>query len=106
MSVLPIKLSDFIYDIIYKLQGYYLLKDNCEPMDTTKSFGETVRGIREMDLNDKLFRLKNVEGLQDTEANQDDSELKVRRYYYQLDQHNTIYDFNSNITMYLSFIYS
>ena len=67
-----------------------LLKDNCNPMDTTKSFGETVRGIREMDLNDKLFRLKNVEGLQDTEANQDDSELKVRRYYYQLDQHNYI----------------
>ena len=57
-------------------------------METTKSFGETVRGIREMDLNDKLFRLKNVEGLQDTEANQDDSELKVRRYYYQLNQHN------------------
>ena len=64
-----------------------LLKDNCKPTDTTKSFGETVRGIREMDLNDKLFRLKNVEGLQDTEANQDDSELKVRRYYYQLNQH-------------------
>ena len=67
-----------------------LLKDNCKPTDTTKSFGETVRGIREMDLNDKLFRLKNVEGLQDTEANQDDSELKVRRYYYQLNQHNMI----------------
>ena len=67
-----------------------LLKDNCKPTDTPKSFGETVRGIREMDLNDKLFRLKNVEGLQDTEANQDDSELKVRRYYYQLNQHNMI----------------
>ena len=68
-----------------------LLKDNCKPTDTTKSFGETVRGIREMDLNDKLFRLKNVEGLQDTEANQDDSELKVRRYYYHLNQHNVLH---------------
>ena len=71
-------------------------------MDTTKSYGETVRGIREMDLNDKLFRLKNVEGLQDTEANQDDSELKVRRYYYQLDQHNGFY---LNIIICLSLIY-
>ena len=71
-------------------------------MDTTKSFGETVRGIREMDLNDKLFRLKNVEGLQDTEANQDDSELKVRRYYYHLNQHNGFY---LNIIICLSLIY-
>ena len=55
-----------------------------------------------MDLNDKLFRLKNVEGLQDTEANQDDSELKVRRYYYQLDQNN---DFYLNIIICLSLIY-
>ena len=83
-----------------------LLKDNCNPMDTTKSFGETVRGIREMDLNDKLFRLKNVEGLQDTEANQDDSELKVRRYYYQLNQHNvTSHGFYLNIIICLSLIY-
>ena len=39
--------------------------------------GEIIRGIREMDLKQKLFRLKNIDGLQDTEENQDDSELKV-----------------------------
>ena len=41
-----------------------------------KSFGETVRGIREMNLQEKLFRLKSMKGLQDTEENQDDSEFK------------------------------
>ena len=30
-----------------------------------------------MNLHQKLFRLKNIDGLQDTEENQDDSELKV-----------------------------
>jgi hypothetical protein len=39
--------------------------------------GEIIRGIREMNLKQKLFRLKNIDGLQDTEENQDDSELKV-----------------------------
>ena len=58
-----------------------------------------------MDLNDKLFRLKNVEGLQDTEANQDDSELKVRRYYYHLNQHITSHGFYLNIIICLSLIY-
>ena len=43
----------------------------------SKSMGETIREIREMDLKQKLFRLKNKDGLQDTEENQDDSELKV-----------------------------
>ena len=43
----------------------------------SKSMGETIRGIRGMNLKQKLFRLKNIDGLQDTEENQDDSELKV-----------------------------
>ena len=42
-----------------------------------KTFGETIRGLREMNLQEKLFRLKSMKGLQDTEENHDDSELKV-----------------------------
>ena len=102
MSVLSIHIMPYNKQSLVLYCHPTLLKDNCKPTDTTKSFGETVRGIREMDLNDKLFRLKNVEGLQDTEANQDDSELKVRRYYYHLNQHNGFY---LNIIICLSLIY-
>ena len=42
-----------------------------------KTFGETIQGLREMNLQEKLFRLKSMKGLQDTEENHDDSELKV-----------------------------
>ena len=51
--------------------------DNTATDGHGKSFGETIRGIRGMNLQEKLFRLKSMKGLQDTEENQDDSELKV-----------------------------
>ena len=38
---------------------------------------DTLSGIKAVNLREKLFRLKNIDGLQDTEENQDDSELKV-----------------------------